>query len=227
VNLGAVIVVGPFGIPVDTERWDAWSLAHDIPVVIDAAAGFDSVRAGKSPTMVSLHATKVLGCGEGGLITSTDDALMARIRAIANFGALPGGGGKQILGFNGKMSEYHAAVGLAALDGWDERRKVLARIQHDYADRLRPERLVPGYTKFVSSYCTALVMDPEAVKARQAERGVETRRWWGDGVAAQEAYQNFPHDELPVTAELARHCLSLPFSPDMTYADVDYVCEGL
>ena len=110
---------------------------------------------------------------------------------------------------------------MADFDRW------LAEIQHAYADRIRPERLVPGYTTFVSSYCTTLVVNPEAVMKRQAERGVETRRWWGDGVAAQLAYRNFPHDPLPNTEWLADHALSLPFSPDMTDADVDFVCAGL
>lgn len=226
--LGAVMVVGPFGIPVDTEHWDEYSRYWGVPVVIDGAACFDSLVVGKSPTMVSLHATKALGAGEGGFVVSTDEALIARIRAIANFGTSPDGSGEpQVLGFNGKMSEYHAAVGLAALDGWKERRKALEHIRNRYALSLAPERLVPGYAAFISAYCTALVMDPEAVKARMAERGVETRRWWGDGVAAQEAYRSFPHDELPVTAELARHCLSLPFSPDLTDQDIDFVLAGL
>ena len=69
---GAVMVVSPFGAPADLAVWEAFEEHTGIPVVIDAAAGFDTVRASKIPCVVSLHATKILGAGEGGFIATTD-----------------------------------------------------------------------------------------------------------------------------------------------------------
>src|SRR5579864_4657167 len=83
---GAVIVVSPFGAPIDVQHWEAFEELTGVPVIIDAAAGFDTVRMSKIPSVVSLHATKILGAGEGGFIATTDSGLAHRIRAGCNFG---------------------------------------------------------------------------------------------------------------------------------------------
>ena len=64
--------VAPFGRPIDVEAWDRFRSSSGLAVVIDAAAGFDAVAATGTTAVVSLHATKVLGIGEGGFILCTD-----------------------------------------------------------------------------------------------------------------------------------------------------------
>src|SRR6185369_1398499 len=59
--VGAVMVVSPFGSPLDVPAWQAFEERTGIPVVVDAAAGFDTTQAGRIPFVVSLHATKILG----------------------------------------------------------------------------------------------------------------------------------------------------------------------
>src|ERR1041385_427161 len=84
--VGAVMPVVPFGQPIDVAGWDRFHARTKLPVVIDAAAAFDSITPGNGPAVVSLHATKVFGTGEGGFVMSTDAALKRRIRARTNFG---------------------------------------------------------------------------------------------------------------------------------------------
>jgi len=236
-EVAAVMVIGPFGIPVDTVAWDAFTEQTGIPVIIDAAACFDSVksiaaaRPGRSPVMISLHATKALGIGEGGLVMSTDEAIIHRLRQVGNFGiwGMPEG---QILGYNGKLSEYHAAVGLAALDTWPERRAALSSRTARYSaelGRLPGVRTLPAYgSGWVSTYCTIQVCgNVHAIQDRLAYMGIESRRWWQDGVHAQPAYRRFPHDDLPVTEQLATQALSLPFSHDISDADIVRVVDCL
>lgn len=67
-EVGAVMPVVPFGRPIDVEAWDRFRARSGLAVVIDAAAGFDSAAPTGTPAVVSLHATKVLGSGEGGFI---------------------------------------------------------------------------------------------------------------------------------------------------------------
>ena len=73
-KIGAVIVVAPYGMPVNVQAWDDFTARTKIPVLIDAAAAFDTIlalphmQAGQTPLMVSLHATKVLGIGEGAVL---------------------------------------------------------------------------------------------------------------------------------------------------------------
>lgn len=235
-DVGAVMVVSAFGAPVDTQAWDEFTAQTGIPVIIDCAASFDTVRAvpkarpGKSPIMVSLHATKAFGAGEGGLVLTTDDAVMHRFRQICNFGVWDSPG--QILGYNGKESEYHSALGLAFLDRWDERRRDVARLTEKYARRIPSMKgvtLLPGYgAGWVSCYCNVAVNRESApIIARLKDLGVETRRWWQGGIHVQKAYLGFQRDPLPVTEDLGRRVFGLPFSHDLPDAQFEHVIESL
>ncbi len=119
----AVVPVSPFGRPVDMAAWDALSERTGLAVVADAAAAFDRGTVGRNPAVFSLHATKILAAGEGGFVVSTDAELIQEIRKCINFGFF----GERVArsrAINGKMSEYHAAVTLAALDAWPETRRI-------------------------------------------------------------------------------------------------------
>ena len=70
----AVMPVSPFGRPIDFAGWESFREQTGIAVAIDAAAAFDSIRPANVPAVVSLHATKVLGTGEGGFVISNDAA---------------------------------------------------------------------------------------------------------------------------------------------------------
>src|SRR5947207_10784452 len=74
--VGAVMPVAPFGARIDIAAWDRFRAHSGIPVVIDAAAGFDTLVPGEVPAVVSLHATKVIGTGEGGFVISKDATLI-------------------------------------------------------------------------------------------------------------------------------------------------------
>lgn len=125
-RVGAVVVVAPFGMMVDLAPWHDFSARTRIPVIVDAAACFDTVRPDairKSavPVAVSLHATKTFSSAEGGLILCSDTDVVQRANKALNFGfeiARISEGPS----LNGKMSEYHAMVGLADLEGWPEKR---------------------------------------------------------------------------------------------------------
>ena len=236
-DVSAVMVVSAFGSPVDVEAWDRFTKETGIPAIIDGAASFDSVasvaasRPQKTPIMISLHATKVFGVGEGGLLLSTDEAVVRRFNQICNFGVWDSPAG-QILGYNGKLSEYNAAVGLAFLDMWPKRRDLVADLTTKYAARLGDYarlQTVPGYGEgWIACYCNvATTSDAAPVIERLREAGVETRRWWQSGVHVQKAYQDFPRDPLPVTEDLARRVFGLPFFHDLTSEQFEHVLAAL
>ncbi len=231
------MVVSPFGSPVDTEAWDAFWADTGIPVIIDAAAAFDTVtsieraKPGRSPVMISLHATKAFGIGEGGLLLSTTEAIVHRLRQVCNFG-IWGSPEGQILGYNGKLSEYHAAVGLAAFDGWPVRRAALQSRTQRYIEelkRLPSVKTLPFYGEgWVSAYATVLVPgNIHTIVDHMTYMGVETRRWWHEGVHVQPAYRAFPRDDLRVTTDITAHALSLPFSHDMSDEQIVAVVDCL
>ncbi|TAN66371.1 MAG: DegT/DnrJ/EryC1/StrS aminotransferase, partial [Magnetospirillum sp.] len=227
-EVGAVIPVCPFGQPVD---WSGWArIRHDtgIAVVIDAAAAFDALRPGPLPAVVSLHATKALGVGEGGLVVSDDPDLVGAVVQRINFGFR---GTREAIcpATNAKMSEIEAAVGLVGLEQWPATRAAFAHAQLGLRRRLeRPDIVCQtgiGEGWVSSTFCVRL---PSAVAAADdlARRGIETRRWWGDGLHRHPAFAGCPHADLTVTERLAGGVLGLPCWPDLDEAGLDAVAAA-
>ena len=150
-RVGAVIAVSPFGAPLDIVAWETFQDRCGIPVLVDAAAGFDTLRATRIPSVVSLHATKILAAGEGGFVTTTDALLLERIRSCSNFGFC---GFRNALwpAVNSKMSEstlpshsrtstagpQHASSRLESTPGIDRRSNIWTEF------RFNPPMAMPG-----------------------------------------------------------------------------------
>ena len=231
-TVGAVMPVVPFGQPIDIRDWDRFRAATGVPVVIDAAAGFDALRPGDTPAVVSLHATKVLGAGEGGFVISADTALIRDIQARSNFGFA---GSREAIapGGNAKLSEYHAAVAHAALDEWIIARNEWLVCSRTYRRTLRSINAVelqPGFGEsWVTSTCVVRLPNDGA---RQLDREfpkkqIATRRWWGNGAHAHPATINYPRAQLPATEALARTTIALPLYRDLGAAEIEYICDSL
>jgi dTDP-4-amino-4,6-dideoxygalactose transaminase len=119
--VSAVILVAPFGLMPDLAPWLELRQETGLPVLLDAAAAFDNVCEAPLPTVASLHATKVLGIGEGGFLATDDEGLAQRVRQLTTYG-FRGSRESQIVATNAKLSEYAGAIGLAALDAWPHNR---------------------------------------------------------------------------------------------------------
>lgn len=112
--ISAVILVAPFGLMPDPASWLALREETGVAVLLDAAAAFDDAHAAALPTVVSLHATKVLGIGEGGFLATEDGDLAQRVRQLTTYG-FKGSRESRIPATNAKLSEYAGAIGLAPL----------------------------------------------------------------------------------------------------------------
>lgn len=230
-SVAAAVPVVPFGAPVDLGAWEDFQAETGVPVVVDAAAAFDTLRPARVPAVISLHATKVLGVGEGGAVLCRDPGPVRRARQAANFGFC-GARIADIAGTNAKLSEYHAAVGLAALDGWEQTRTTFLQVAGHYRKHLGSLDGVviqPGFgIDWISSTCMVTVAaGAEAVAAALARAGIETRAWWGDGPAGHPAFRDCPRTPLPATAELAARTLGLPFAVDLAEAEVERIAVAL
>lgn len=233
-RVGAVMPVAPFGHPVDVAAWDRFHEQTRLPVVIDAAAGFDALRPGRIPAVVSLHATKILGAGEGGFIVARDKALVVEIERRSNFGFM-GGREARVAATNGKLNEYNAIVALASLDVWPATRATFINIAQTYNHYLRR---IPGVTPmpgFGSDWISTTVVvefgeeypSTDEIVNRLAVAGISTRRWWCRGLHEEAAFADCGHEELPVTTRLARVTLGLPCYADMERAEIGRVCKAL
>lgn len=202
-NLPSVGVM-PFGLPIDGD-FD----------VIDAAAGFDTVTASNIPQIISTHATKSFSTGEGGVVVCKNKHLIDRIRIIINHGISPDRS-ISVRGINAKMSGYHAAVGLASLDEWPERRERWKCVGNWY-----------GAGEYaISTHIIKLKSSAATMATHLKKHGIDTRLSWYD-CATQPAYLRFPRRNLPITEDLIEKTIALPFYSDMKKKDVDYILEKL
>jgi dTDP-4-amino-4,6-dideoxygalactose transaminase len=227
----AAVPVAAFGRPIDVDGWSAFRNRTGVPVLIDAAAAFDTVDRAPLPTVFSLHATKILGTGEGGFIACEDEGLVRRFREITSYG-FRGRRESESLGTNAKLSEYACAVGLAGLDAWS-----ITRLRYLRAAQLMRIALTPclelsfqpGWgVQWVSTTCIVNAADAgaAALERRLKAAGVDTRRWWGMGCHASPAFAAYPRTQMDATDRLARSSLGLPFYADMTAEDIERVASA-
>lgn len=213
-NDAGVLTVCPFGSPLPFSIYDNAKVG-----VIDAAASLG--QALNSPFHVasgwavvfSLHATKVLGIGEGGLAVFGNIDAANAFREWANFG-FSGKRESTALATNAKLSEIAAAYGHAALDGMVSEAEDW-RIAQDSArvtlSDLGLENITLGYPSF-NPYCIARFSDAYALlRAEQLleEHGIGTRRWWPIPVHRMQAFSE-GRTKLPNSETLASTLLGLP-----------------
>lgn len=238
VPIGAVIPVSPFGAPIDLAAWEEFHDSTGIPVLVDAAAAFDTFGRTITPNttlpyMVSLHATKVLGVGEGAVVVTPNKELAKAVRMQGNFGFY-GSRESLIVGTNAKLSEYAAAVGLAELDGWADKRERWRQLTVEFERFVKQNPLLECAPKFNQGWisCYGLVRAREPLNADVLRNVLEGHKigsiaWWNGGCHTQTAYRKFRQDSLENTTYLAKQVLGLPFWLGMTSSDFGTVFGAL
>lgn len=213
-QVGLAVPVAPFGRPVPQADWQAFRNETGIQVVIDGAAGFDRLAEtpdrflGDIPVAISFHATKCFATGEGGCVASNDTHLALRIAQALNFGFHMTRESRSAA-INGKMSEYHAAVGLAEFDGWPQKQLALEVVLDSYRRRLDDAGLagrLVATPDIGASY--VLFRCKDAAEADRVQRSltrskVDYRLWYGRGLHHHASFAELPRDQLDVTEELA------------------------
>ncbi len=237
-----VMPVATFGCPQKVDDWDRFSEETGIPVIIDAAGAFGNQAPARLATVVfSSHATKTLSSAEGGIVVSANEQTVKAVRQMSNFGidlsALSSvrPGLVNLIGTNAKMSEYHAAIALAALDQWEQTSQQRLALARDYETRLDAIAALVTRQKTEKRLVNSLMpirlnikYDLINVITRLKERGIETRRWYCPPLQHHPAFSEAKKaDELPETESLTNALLGLPFYLDMTPNEVAYVCDTL
>jgi dTDP-4-amino-4,6-dideoxygalactose transaminase len=225
-DVSCVMPVAAFGAPVEVGRWETFIQETGLPVLIDAAGAILEQRESRHLKLhisYSLNATKAIGAGEGGVVVSSDASLIARVADLANFGAG---------GTNARMSEYHAAVGLASLqrtapDGLAWRQRLAA----SYSENLPAGARIGGGAQRGRTLLPVQLPEgrwAEDVAAALLAAGFETKAWYRPYL--DELPQFMPCQKLgpmPVTQMLRQRLLGLPFHAFLTTDDVRQVCYAL
>jgi dTDP-4-amino-4,6-dideoxygalactose transaminase len=217
---------------------------HSVPVIEDAAqaigAELDGVRAGALGAIgcFSFYPSKNLGgMGDGGFLTTNDDALAGKLRALRVHGAEEKYFHKYV-GLNSRLDGFQGAVlriKLPHLDGWTERRRANAA----YYNRLFSEGIVSqrviapverlGARHTYNQYVIRVPDARNALRSHLAEKGIGTDIYYPLPLHLQAcfAYLGGRTGDLPQAEQAARETLALPIFPELRREQQEYVVDAI
>ena len=231
-DVGAVIAVRAFGLCRDLSPLQKLCASRNVTLIVDSAAALggelatgDRVGAQGTVEAFSLHATKVLGIGEGGVLMA-DQSWLPRIRKVLNFGL----GSERIgRGFNGKMSEFVSAVGLAVLGHFQEfvtRRRAIAQRYFDLLTRYPLLRAPqdPGSPPW-QAFPIRLPdhVDVAELVSRASEAGLELRRYYRPALHNALEEQSENSWSCPVAERLSETTVCWPIYSDARSEEIEEI----
>jgi perosamine synthetase len=242
----ALLSVDVFGQPADYEALQDLTAEHDLVLIEDSCEALGATYKGRpagtfgEAGVFAFYPNKQITTGEGGIVVTDRGDWAEYIRALRNQGRAPGDTWLEHthLGYNYRLVEMSAALGTVQMGRLDEMLSKRAQVAGWYGERLAeipgvdPMDILPSTTKM--SWFVYVVRLEERVNRRVvsdtlASGGIPTRPYFmpihlQPYFVARFGYQA---GDLPVTEDLGRCCLALPFSSVMTEAQVDLVCERL
>lgn len=233
----AIMVVHLYGQAVQMEK--IWALAkkYNLKIIEDAAQAHGAEYQGRKTGNLgdaagfSFYPGKNLGCmGDGGGITTNDDELAAKLRALRNYGS-----DRKYhhiyKGTNSRLDELQAAVldvKLPYLDADNARRQEIARYYREHIKN--PAIILPQtYDEKAHVWHIFAIRTPRRneLQTYLADKGIETNIHYPTPPHQQGAYSEWQNFSFPVTEQIHREELSLPMSPVLTDEEIRQVVEVL
>lgn len=224
------VPVSPFGSPINMKFWEMLKSQFSVFTVYDAAWSFDNLTISSLPAVISLHATKSFGIGEGGIVISSDVSFISKIKKSVNFG-LSNFGITDGPGFNFKLSEYSCAVALANLDEWPNKRARILHARKIYDDFFIDRtgvQMTPGLPKNFAPGAYAIRLTNENAENFQEFmelHGIQTRRWWAPDQDQHNYYKAFVPTDGDFCREMSSSCVNIPFYENLPADDQVYIIE--
>ena len=232
----AILPVHLFGQPADMEALTRLARDHDLMVIEDCAQSFGAaVPAGKTGALgtagaFSFFPSKNLGgFGDGGMVTTNDDAIAEHIRILRNHGQTERYH-HAVVGYNSRLDELQAVVlrhKLPHIDRYNgERRRVAQRYDAGLSDAPVRTPARSGDRTHVFHQYTILSEDREALMSQLRDAGIASAIYYPVPLHQQPAFGDIGvPPSLPRAESVASQCLSLPIYPELADADVDWICD--
>lgn len=230
-----IMPVHLYGCMCDMERIETIAKRHGLMILEDACQAVGATQKGRRAGSFgmgtfSLYATKNVMSGEGGIITTNEDALAQHCRMMRNHG-MQRRYYHDMLGYNFRISDLHAAIGLAQMDRLEEitnkRRENAAYLNAKITSVITPN--VPDGFEHVWHQYTVRITDGRdrdvAVK-RLADAGIGTGIFYPVPVHEQDYMHHLVGEvHLPVSERLAGEVFSLPVHPHLTQTDLEKIVD--
>jgi perosamine synthetase len=245
-NLKAILPVDVFGQPADMDAINNVALTHGLRVIEDSCEALGATYKGRPAGMLgefgvfAFYPNKQITTGEGGMVVTNDEKAASLMLALRNQGRAPGDTwlSHTYLGYNYRLDEMSAALGTVQMSRLDELLVKRETVAGWYADRLGE---IPGVeipcigpnTTRMSWFVYVIRLEKgrerDALAKRLEARGVPVRPYFLPIHLQPYMVERFGYREgdFPVTEDLGRRGLALPFSGVMSQAQVDFVCKTL
>lgn len=231
----AIIVVHLYGQAVQMEK--VWALAkkYNLKVIEDSAqahgAFYKTKRVGNlsDASAFSFYPGKNLGCmGDGGAVTTNDEEVYKKIKAIANYGS-DRKYNHIYKGVNSRLDELQAAVldvKLPYLDKDNERRREISKY---YRENIKNKKIILPKTNVENAHVWHIFAvrteNRDELQKHLERNGIQTNIHYPTPPHKQGAYKEWENKSYPISEEIHRTILSLPISPVMTDDEVKKVVE--
>ena len=230
----AVLAVHLYGHPADLTALGGLAQRYGLDLFEDAAQAHAATWKGRPVgvfgrfAIFSFYPTKNMTAVEGGMVSSADAELLRTVRLLRNQG-MQQRHQNEIVGFNARMSDVHAAVGrvqLAKLAGWTESRRRNAAYLDRHLDGVMTPPVAECTSHVYHQYTIRVVgHDRDAFAAELKDRGVGTGVYYPVPVHRLPSFA-LSHD-LPVTDVVCREVLSLPVHPGLSPGDLEHIVDAV
>jgi len=243
-NTKVIIVVHTYGHPAQMHRLLEIANARGLYLIEDAAEAHGAEFMGKRvgsfglAGTFSFYANKIITTGEGGMVTTNDAEFERVVRRLRDHAFHPERHfWHEHVGFNYRMTNLQAAVGLAQTERIGDIIAARRRLQGWYHDRLRGCRglrlpqeaagMRSVYWMYGIRVDSSFGCTRHALREELAARGIETRSFFVPMHIQPVYIDQFRGQQFPVAENLCRSGLYLPTSEALTESDIDWICEQI
>lgn len=245
-TIKALLPVDVFGQPAEMDAIRDLGHQYGLPIIEDSCEALGATYKGIPAGMLgdigifAFYPNKQITTGEGGMIVTDNETYAAKMLALRNQGRAPGDTwlSHTFLGYNYRLDEMSAALGTSQMERLDQLVNGRKRVADLYGKHLEPissiERLtiLPSTTRmswFVYVVRLPKGCDRETVAARLAKIGIPVRPYFLPIHLQPYMTERFGYKpgDFPITEDLGRRGLALPFSGVMTEEQVEMVCNSL
>jgi len=245
-ELKAILPVDVFGQPADLDPILAVARDYGLKVIEDSCEALGAEYKGRKAGTLgdygvfAFYPNKQITTGEGGCIVTNDAGADGLMRALRNQGRAPGDTWLQhtYLGYNYRLDELSAAIGKVQMSRLEELLTRRERVAEWYNTRIgeipgvEPPQLLPTTTR-ASWFVYVVRFDPQvdrdSIAQRLAQHGIPARPYFLPIHLQPYMVERFGYQpgDFPITEDLGRRGLALPFSGVMSEAEVETVCRAL
>ncbi|MDQ3634971.1 MAG: DegT/DnrJ/EryC1/StrS family aminotransferase [Acidobacteriota bacterium] len=239
-----IIAVHLYGHPARMNELQDIAQRHNLFLLEDAAEAHGAICNEKvvgsigNAAAFSFYANKIITTGEGGMVVTDDEELAARARLLRGQGMdLNRRYWHPIIGYNYRMMNLPAAIGLAQLEKIQQQIELRKNIAELYRERLgempgiifQPEQVWAKHVYWMFSIVlqTEFWQNRDAVIEILAEQGIETRPLFYPAHSMPPYIDSVSGETFPVAENLSRNGLSLPTWAGLTESQIDFVCDNL